>query len=295
MKRMGFATCATFIAFICQALPATAQPTNYTQGFDDVSGIFSTGGWVFENLSNPPPESTSPTGFWAQGVPAEFGDNAQAGPANSFITATFESGSTAMTGSAVSDWLLTPELTFENGSVISFYTEQGHLNTTFPNRLQVRLSLDGGSTDVGTQPPAIGSVQPSFGDFTTLLADINPTYLNPPTPGAYPTTWTQESFTISGLSAPATGRIGFLYLLTDNAVQGSQIGIDSFVLTTVPEPPQFALLTVSGLAFVLIGLPKSHPARRIASVAPSALASFQLTFPRPRKLSLGYPRSRLRR
>jgi hypothetical protein len=106
---------------------------------------------------------------------------------------------------------------------------------------------------------------------------------------------TQESFTISGLSAPATGRIGFLYLLTDNAVQGSQIGIDSFVLTTVPEPPQFALLTVSGLAFVLIGLPKLHPARRIASVAPSALASFQLTFPRPRKLSLGYPRSRLRR
>ena len=255
MKRMGFATCAVSIAFICQALPATAQPTNYTQGFDDVPGIFSTGGWVFENLSNPPPQSTAPDGFWAQGVPAEFGDSAQAGAANSFITATFESGLTS--GSAVSDWLLTPELTFENGSVVSFYTEQSHPNTTDPNRLQVRLSLNGGSTDVGMPPTAIGSVQPSFGDFTTLKADINPGYLNPPTPGAYPTTWTQESFTISGLSAPTTGRIGFLYLLTDNAVQGTQIGIDSFVLT--PEPPQFALLAVSGLAFVLIRLRKLRP------------------------------------
>jgi hypothetical protein len=259
MKRTGFAACAMSIAFIFGALPATAQPTNYTQGFDDVPGIFSTGGWVFENLSNPPPGSTAPDGFWAQGT-AGFGDNGQAGGANSFITATFESGLT--TGSAVSDWLLTPELTFENGSVISFYTEQNHPapgTPLFPNRLQVRLSLNGGSTDVGTQPTGTGSVQPSFGDFTMLLADINPTYQNPPTAGAYPTTWTQESFTISGLSAPTTGRIGFLYLLTNNAVQGTQIGIDSFALATVPEPPQVALLAVAGLAFVLISLRRLRP------------------------------------
>jgi hypothetical protein len=154
---------------------------------------------VFDNLSNPPPGSTSPTGFWAQGIPGlgGFGDNAQAGPANSFITATFESGLTS--GSAVSDWLLTPELTFENGSIITFFTEESPLNTTVPNRLQVRLSLNGASTDVGTQPPGIGSVQPSFGDFTTLLADINPTYQVPPAAGAYPATWTKETFTISGL------------------------------------------------------------------------------------------------
>jgi len=261
MKRIGFAAFPFCIAFIWLALPATAQPTNYTQGFndvsDDASGIFSNG-WVFDNLSNPPPASTSPTGFWAQGVPAEFGDIAQAGAPNSFITATFESGSTSTTGSAVSDWLLTPELTFENGSVVSFYTEQSHPSATFPNRLQVRLSLNGASTNVGTQPPGVGSVQPSFGDFTTLLADINPTYLNPPAAGAYPTTWTQESFTISGLSAPTTGRIGFLYLLTNNFTQGSQIGIDSFVL--VPEPPQVALLTVGGLAILLVTFRRLRPA-----------------------------------
>ena len=165
-----------------------------------------------------------------------------------------------MSGSAVSDWLLTPELTFENGSVVSFYTEESPLNTTFPNRLQVRLSLNGANTDVGTQPPGPGSIQPSFGDFTTLLADINPNYLNPSAAGAYPTTWTPETFTISGLPAPTTGRIGFLYLLTDNRSQGTQIGIDSFDLATVPEPPQAALLAVAGLAIVLIRLRKLRPA-----------------------------------
>jgi hypothetical protein len=175
MTKMGLLACAMSIALLLSALPANAQLTNYTQGFDDVPGIFATGGWMFDNLSNPPPMSTSATGFWAQGIPGVggFGDNAQAGPANSFITATFESG--LPTGSAVSDWLLTPELTFQNGSVISFFTEESPLHPTFPNRLQVRLSLNGASTNVGTQPSGIGAVQPSFGDFATLLADINPT------------------------------------------------------------------------------------------------------------------------
>lgn len=247
MTRLSLIACAISIALLLSALPANAQLTNYTQGFDDVPGIFATGGWVFDNLSNPPPGSTSPTGFWAQGIPGPggFGDNAQTGPANSFITATFESGLT--TGSAVSDWLLTPELTFQNGSVISFFTEESPLSPTFPNRLQVRLSLNGASTNVGTQPSGIGTVQPSFGDFTTLLADINPTYQVPPVARAYPTTWTQETFTISGLSAPTTGRVGFLYVLTNNGNQGSQIGIDTFSLTTVAEPSQMLLLALGGL------------------------------------------------
>src|SRR5271165_3998866 len=256
MTKMGLLACAMSIALLLSALPANAQLTNYTQGFDDVPGIFATGGWVFDNLSNPPPGSPSPTGFWAQGIPGNgldaFGDNAQAGPTNSFITVSFESG--LGTGAAVSNWLLTPELTFSNGSVISFYTEQSPLNIVDPNRLQVRLSLNGASTNVGTQPTTVPGTQPSFGDFTSLLADINPNYVEAPMPGAYPTTWTQESFVISGLTVPTTGRIGFLYLLTNSTFpppgQGSIIGIDSFALTTVPEPPQMTLLGLAGLGLV---------------------------------------------
>jgi hypothetical protein len=253
MTKMGLLARAMSIVLLLSALPANAQLTNYTQGFDDVPGIFATGGWVFDNLSNPPPGSTSPTGFWAQGIPGNgldaFGDNAQSGPTNSFITVSFESG--LGTGAAVSNWLLTPELTFSNGSVISFYTEQSPLNTVNPNRLQVRLSLSGASTNVGTQPTTVPGTQPSFGDFTSLLADINPNYLEAPAAGAYPTTWTQESFVISGLTVPTTGRIGFLYLLTNSTFptpgQGSMIGIDTFSLTTVAEPSQMLLLALGGL------------------------------------------------
>ena len=109
--------------------------------------------------------------------------------------------------------------------------------------------MNGASTNVGTQPSGIGTVQPSFGHFTTLLTDgdINPSYQVPPGAGAYPTTWTKKTFTISGLSAPTTGRVGFLYVLTNNSVQGSLIGIDTFSLTTVAEPSQMLLLALGGL------------------------------------------------
>ncbi|HEV3211231.1 MAG TPA: hypothetical protein VGY91_13295 [Chthoniobacterales bacterium] len=76
---------------------ARAQLTGLTEGFDDVPSLFTSSPsasnhWLFENLSNPPPGSTSSTGFWAQGIPSQFNDVAQAGPTNSFITQTFESG-----------------------------------------------------------------------------------------------------------------------------------------------------------------------------------------------------------
>ena len=124
------------------------------------------------------------------------------------------------------------------------------MNTLNPNRLQVRLSLNGASENVGAQPTTVPGTQPSFGDFTTLLADINPNYLETPAAGAYPATWTKETFTISGLSGPTPGRVGFLYALTNSgppANQGSQIGIDTFSLTPVAEPSQMPLLALGGL------------------------------------------------
>jgi hypothetical protein len=38
-------------ALFSLALAAKAQLTNYTQGFEDVPGIFATGGWVFDGES----------------------------------------------------------------------------------------------------------------------------------------------------------------------------------------------------------------------------------------------------
>src|SRR2546428_3306592 len=50
----------------------------------------------------------------------------------------------------------------------SFYTRTVDM-PSFPDRLQVRMSTNGASSNVGTTATDVG-------DFTTLLLDINPTY-----------------------------------------------------------------------------------------------------------------------
>jgi hypothetical protein len=88
--------------------------------------------------------------------------------------------------------------------------------------LEVRLSTNGASTNVGTGA--------AVGDFTTLLLSINPTL----TTTGYPTSWTQFTVTISGLPAPTSGRIAFRYYVTSGGPTGTNsdyIGIDNVVYT----------------------------------------------------------------
>ena len=61
---------------------------------------------------------------------------------------------------------------------MTFWTRTTTANP-FPDRLQVRMSTAGASSNVGTTATDVG-------DFTTLLLDINPTY----TVGGYPEVWT---------------------------------------------------------------------------------------------------------
>src|SRR5271165_6292706 len=138
-----------------------------------------------------------------------------------------------------SDWLITPVLELENGATISFYTQTNvPVNTQFPNELQVWESQSGSSTvNVGSTAAAPG------GDFTVQLLDINPgATAENGTPNGYPTAWMQYTLTISGLSAPTDGRIGFRYYLPDAATQGTTIGIDTF---SFADPTVFTR-TVSG-------------------------------------------------
>src|SRR5206468_1050567 len=89
----------------------------------------------------------------------------------------------------------------------------------FPDRLQVRMSTNGNSSNVG-------STAVDVGDFTTLLLDINPLY----TTTGYPNVWTQFSVTISGLGGPVTGRLAFRYFVEDAGFSGTHsdyIGIDT--------------------------------------------------------------------
>ena len=132
----------------------------------------------------------------------------------------------------MSNWLLTPPLTLQNGVVLSFWTRTVD-TPTFPDRLQVRMSTNGASTNVGATATSVG-------DFTTVLLDINPTY----TTDGYPNVWTQFTVTLSGIASPTSGRLAMRYFVENGGPSGVNsdfIGIDTLTITgacgPTPTPP----------------------------------------------------------
>ncbi len=192
-----------------------------TENFDNINTL-SADGWLTKNHSSPIGAQAN----WFQGNPATDGGpfDAYNGVSNSYIAANynFVSGANDING-----WLLTPNRTFRNGDVISFYSRKA-TGQDYPDRLEVRLSKNGASTDVGTTSTSVG-------DFTTLLMSINPNL----TTGVYPTTWTKYTVSISGLSAPTSGRLAFRYFVTNGGPTGTNsdyIGIDAFTYTPYACP-----------------------------------------------------------
>jgi hypothetical protein len=141
-----------------QVLP-TASPllfNDWSMGFEDITQLPGLG-WAQINNSSP----LGTTG-WFQGNTEVF--SAHQGPADSYIGANFNNTGSVGT---ISNWLLTPEMVLQDGATISFYTRTAD-GSTWADRLEVRMSVNGGSTDVG-------STATSVGDFTTLLLSVNPT------------------------------------------------------------------------------------------------------------------------
>ncbi|PYS98932.1 MAG: hypothetical protein DMF63_12710 [Acidobacteria bacterium] len=187
-----------------------------TEGFDNITTL-PAAGWFTQNNSTP----VGSTGWFQGSTPFA----AQGGAANSYIGANFNNTTGTNT---ISNWLLTPNRTFNNGDVIKFWTRTITANP-FPDRLQVRFSSAGASTNVGTGSTAVG-------DFTTLLLDINPTYNDTPgaPPGSYPDVWTEITITLSGLSGPTSGRVAIRYFVESGGPTGDNsnyIGIDTFSYT----------------------------------------------------------------
>ena len=154
------------------------------------------------------------TTSWFQGNSTVF--PAQSGAATSYIGANFNNTTGTNT---ISNWLLTPPVALQNGATMTFYTRTVDA-PMFPDRLQVRMSTNGASSNVGTTATDVG-------DFTTLLLDINPTY----TTTGYPNVWTQFTVTVSGVPSPTTGRLAFRYFVENGGPTGANsdyIGIDTF-------------------------------------------------------------------
>ncbi|MGJ5817989.1 choice-of-anchor J domain-containing protein [Paludibaculum fermentans] len=201
------------------------------EGFTDITTL-SGDGWVMTNNS-------SPLGIegWFQGTPGVFG--AESGATDSYIAANFNN---AAPGGNVSNWLLSPVVTLHDGMTILFYTRT-EAPQIFADSLEVRLSTNGASTDVG-------ATDTSVGDFSNLVLAVNP-LLNPTT---YPGGWQQYTIFVSGLGLPTSGRVGFRYLVPDTNTNGNYIGIDSVQFLALPEPTSMGLMMLGLGALALGGL-----------------------------------------
>jgi hypothetical protein len=193
--------------------------SSFSEGFDDITTLPGAG-WALINRSAP----VGTTSWFQASATAPF--PAHSGAPTSYIGANFNN--TAGTGT-ISNWMLTPETALANGNTISFWTRVPAASS-WPDRLEVRLSTNGASQDVGTTATSVG-------DFTTLLLSVNAGL----TVGGYPEVWTQFTATISDLAAPTTGRIAFRYFVTGGGPSGNNsnyIGIDSFEYTGSTVTPE---------------------------------------------------------
>jgi len=114
----------------------------------------------------------------------------------------------------ISLYLMSPQVTIANCATISFYTRTVS-SPAFPDSLSLVFNTT-------------GSTLPA--DFTNVLVSINPTL----TTAGYPTTWTQYTATISGVTGSVTGRYAFHYNPTGGGPAGANsdfVGIDEVVFT----------------------------------------------------------------
>jgi phosphodiesterase/alkaline phosphatase D-like protein len=213
--------------FIAVTTPAPGTCNPLTEGFDDITSL---PGWVMQNNSQ-----SIGTSSWFQGNPAVF--TSQSGTSDSYIGVNFDSGAGIAT---ISNWLFTPPLILQNGARLTFYTRTVD-TPQYPDRLQVRLSLNGSSANVGTTATSVG-------DFATLLLDINSTYST----SGYPNAWTQFTVTLSGIGAPTTGRLAFRYFVENGGPSGANsnyVGIDTIQYSCggPVDPPTVQTLTATSI------------------------------------------------
>lgn len=192
---------------------------SFVEQFDTTSAALQRG-WRFINSSVPKGPN-----IWQQGgsVVPWFSAYSNNGSNVGFIGADYTSTSLGV----ISNWVVSPAVTMQNGDKIIFYTRSAEDlafdpvtnlpngdSTDYGNRLQVRINANNNGLNVGSGINA--------GDFTKLILDINPTYVysswQNPVANAYPTRWTRFEATVFGLSQPTTGRFAFRYFVENGGV-----------------------------------------------------------------------------
>ncbi len=199
-----------FSTFVC-ALAVNAQVSSLNEGFE--GGIPAS--WTI--VDNSDPEDPLVQGWFTD----SGGNVFDAHSGDVYAASSYQILTSGGLGT-ISSWLITPELNLNEGAVLKFWTRTNAGSVEYPDRLEVRLSTNGASTDVGTSDT-------STGDFTTLLVSVNPTLDT----GVYPKVWTEYTATISGITAGATGRIAFRYFVTDAGSSSTSFNSDYIGLDDV--------------------------------------------------------------
>lgn len=211
MKRLtSLAGAALVAAAACAPLSShAAGVVVLDEGFGSVAGLSD---WARINRSTPPGSG------WFQGNTGIF--SAQSGAAGSYAAANFLSAANG--AGLVDNWLITPTLSLNGLTTLSFFTNRVP-EPSFFDQLEVRFSYGSNTSSDG---------------FDTLLLAIGGE-------SSFPTQWAQWT---TSLDVQGEGRFAFRYL--GNAETLSYIGLDTVkVVTAVPEPSTYLML-LAGLGAV---------------------------------------------
>jgi hypothetical protein len=233
MERINMKRGIIVLALASVALSVNAQ--SLSEDFINVPGLF-TSGWLNVNNSVLPT-----TNAWLQGSPTGWFDGPGGVGDASYALADYgSSGATTPTGGTLSVWMLTPILTFNNGSTISFQSKSA--GNGYADRLQVRLGSNGSDANVGSLPEDVGT-------YNNVLLDVN----SAETAAGYPTTWTTYNITVSGLTGATSTRLAFRYYVHDGGPGGNNsngIGVDTLRVAPVPEPATISALALGAIALI---------------------------------------------
>ena len=146
----------------------------------------------------------------------------------------------------INNWAISPSMVMKNGDKIVFYTR---CDTTA--RLQVRINK------TNDDFKKVGYTLEDAGDFTSLLLDINPTYIAPRAGTnslyAYPNTnWTRFEATVYGLDKPTTGRFAFRSMLpaTKGNIWGAPNAAPTNSLATILRRLRLSILGIDKVQYI---------------------------------------------
>lgn len=209
-----------------------------SEGFDDITTL-AADGWTMTNQSEPQGTSNE----WFQGTVFEPYSG------TSFIAVNYQS--TEGEG-VISNWLMTPVVTLNDGDEISFFTRVPD-DSSWADNLELRISTNGADS-------ADPSGAEGVGDYTILALTVNEIF---PDPAGYPQEWTQYSYEVEGLGDATECRVALRYTVPVSAGpsgnNSNYIGVDEFLISS-----SMATTNISGLSNLSAVYP--NPAKDVVNV-----------------------------